>query len=83
MEFQSKSPGLSRLDLLICSAPSIWGASALERPTAPFSPDSSIRTARAARRTSFDSIYLPRYSGVRPTISPAMKTERTANTSMK
>ena len=31
---------------------------------------------------SYCSIFLPRYSGVRPTISPAMKTERMAKTSM-
>jgi hypothetical protein len=27
-------------------------------------------------------IFLPRYSGVRPTISPAMNTDRMANTSI-
>src|SRR5258708_30835144 len=41
----TRSPGLSPLDFLMCTTPSISGASALERPTAPFSPDSSIRTA--------------------------------------
>jgi hypothetical protein len=32
--------------------------------------------------TSFCSIFLPRYSGVRPTIRPAMNTARMANISM-
>ena len=32
--------------------------------------------------TSYASIFLPRYSGVRPTISPAMKTASTTKTSM-
>ena len=32
--------------------------------------------------TSFASIFLPRYSGVRPTISPAMNTAMMANSSM-
>ena len=31
---------------------------------------------------SFDSIFLPRYSGVRPTISPAMNTARRAKISI-
>ncbi len=43
----------------------------------------SIRTANEASRTSLDSIFLPRYSGVRPTISPAIKTDRMAKTRMK
>ena len=33
--------------------------------------------------TSRASIFLPRYSGVRPTISPAMKTARTTNRSIE
>ena len=41
-----------------------------------------IRIASIAIFTSFASIFLPRYSGVRPTISPAMNTERIANSSM-
>ncbi len=32
--------------------------------------------------TSRDSIFLPRYSGVRPTIRPATKIVMTTNTSM-
>ncbi len=35
-------------------------------------------TARIAMRTSNFSIFLPMYSGVRPTIRPAMKTATTA-----
>src|SRR6185295_1462720 len=34
-------------------------------------------TTSIAIFTSYDSIFLPRYSGVRPTISPAMNTEST------
>ena len=41
-----------------------------------------VRMTSEASRTSFDSIFLPRYSGVRPTIRPAMKTARTAKTSI-
>src|SRR2546429_6035504 len=41
-----------------------------------------IRTASMAILTSYDSIFLPRYSGVRPTISPAMKTAITTKTKM-
>ena len=32
--------------------------------------------------TSYASIFLPRYSGVRPTISPAMNTDSTTKISM-
>ena len=41
-----------------------------------------MRIASEAAFTSYDSIFLPRYSGVRPTISPAMKIAMTMNTSM-
>ena len=34
------------------------------------------RQTRTAMRISKGSIFLPRYSGVRPTISPMMKTVR-------
>src|SRR6202022_1399550 len=54
-----------------------------ERAVKPRMLPTSINTASAARRTSLDSIFLPRNSGVRPTISPAMKTDSTAKTSMK
>ena len=37
-----------------------------------------MRTARIAIRTSNFSIFLPTYSGVRPTIRPAMNTATTA-----
>jgi hypothetical protein len=40
------------------------------------------RTTTEAIFISNDSTFLPRYSGVRPTMSPAMKTARIANTSM-
>ena len=41
------------------------------------------RTASIAILISYDSIFLPKYSGVRPTIRPAMKTARmTPKTSM-
>ena len=40
------------------------------------------RMASIAILTSFASIFLPRYSGVRPTIRPAMKTARMAKISM-
>jgi hypothetical protein len=39
-------------------------------------------SARDAILTSKASIFLPRYSGVRPTIRPAMKTVRMAKTSI-
>ncbi len=39
-------------------------------------------TASALTFTSYDSIFFPRYSGVRPTISPARKTVRITKTSM-
>ncbi len=42
----------------------------------------STRMASIAILTSFASIFLPTYSGVRPTIRPATKTERMANNSM-
>ena len=41
-----------------------------------------MSTESIASFTSFASIFLPRYSGVRPTIRPAMKTERTTKTSI-
>ena len=41
-----------------------------------------IRMASIAIFTSFASIFLPRYSGVRPTISPATNTAMMANSSM-
>src|SRR6185312_9340681 len=44
--------------------------------------DARIRSASIAIFTSFCSIFLPRYSGVRPTIRPAIKTARMANISM-
>ncbi len=40
------------------------------------------RMASIAILTSFDSSFLPRYSGVRPTISPATNTATMANSSM-
>ena len=45
---------------------------------------SMARTSSASMAifTSKDWIFLPRYSGVRPTISPAMNTASTTNTSM-
>jgi hypothetical protein len=45
---------------------------------------SNIRrsTAIAQSFTSYDPIFLPRYSGVRPTIKPARKTVRITKTSM-
>ena len=42
----------------------------------------STRKASTASLTSRASIFLPRYSGVRPTISPAMNTVSTTNSSM-
>ena len=39
-----------------------------------------ISTDSIAIFTSYASIFFPRYSGVRPTISPAMNTERITNT---
>ena len=42
----------------------------------------STSTASIIILTSFCSIFLPRYSGVRPTISPAMNTASMANSSM-
>ena len=39
-----------------------------------------VRKYSEASFTSLAPIFLPRYSGVRPTISPAMKTVRTART---
>ena len=41
-----------------------------------------IRIASIAILTSFASIFLPRYSGVRPTISPATKTATMAKRSI-
>ena len=41
-----------------------------------------ISTASALTFTSYDSIFFPRYSGVRPTISPARNTVRITKTSM-
>src|SRR5260370_10476069 len=41
-----------------------------------------MRIASIAILTSYDSIFLPRYSGVRPTINPAMKTANMTNTTM-
>src|ERR1700704_1092522 len=41
-----------------------------------------IRMASMAILTSLASIFLPTYSGVRPTISPATNTDRTTNNSM-
>ena len=40
-------------------------------------------TPRAASFTSLDWIFLPRYSGVRPTISPPMNTVMMANSKME
>src|ERR1017187_5627173 len=53
-------------------------------PTAekPRMQTASTSTASMTILTSFCSIFLPRYSGVRPTISPAMNTARMANKSM-
>ena len=42
----------------------------------------SIRMASMAILTSFASIFLPRYSGVRPTISPATNTAMMTMSSM-
>src|SRR5512143_4361440 len=42
----------------------------------------SRSTASALTFTSYDSIFFPRYSGVRPTIKPARKTVRITKTSM-
>src|SRR5215510_4312269 len=39
-------------------------------------------TTSIAICTSYDSIFLPRYSGVRPTISPAMNTDKTTKIRM-
>ena len=54
--------------------------------TATAAPTSTIigmtRTSSAAIFISNASIFLPRYSGVRPTISPAMKTAMMANANM-
>src|ERR1017187_9170860 len=44
--------------------------------------NASTRTASIIILTSFCSIFLPRYSGVRPTIKPAMNTAKTANISI-
>src|SRR5258705_5188895 len=41
-----------------------------------------MRTASMAILTSYASIFFPRYSGVRPTISPAMNTARTTKTNI-
>ena len=41
-----------------------------------------IRITSDAIFISYASIFLPRYSGVRPTISPATKTATTTNISM-
>ena len=41
-----------------------------------------MRMASIAILTSFASIFLPRYSGVRPTISPATNTATIAKSSM-
>ena len=41
-----------------------------------------ISTASIANFISRASIFLPRYSGVRPTMSPATNTAMMANTSM-
>jgi hypothetical protein len=41
-----------------------------------------ISTASIASFTSFACTFLPRYSGVRPTISPATNTASSANTTM-
>ena len=45
-------------------------------------PASSASTANIASFISLGPIFLPRYSGVRPTIRPAMNTARIAKTSM-
>src|ERR1700737_2728520 len=41
-----------------------------------------IKIANMAILTAYDSIFLPRYSGVRPTISPAMNTARITKTTI-
>ena len=51
----------------------------------PVSTSTVAGTSRMYSETNFisvGSIFLPRYSGVRPTISPAMKTARIASTRM-
>ena len=51
-------------------------------PVKPRTRKQKTSTVTMAIFTSKASIFLPRYSGVRPTIKPAMKTERTMKTMM-
>ncbi|OPY58276.1 MAG: hypothetical protein A4E56_03416 [Pelotomaculum sp. PtaU1.Bin065] len=56
-------------------------ASAARAPPARMTA-AGISTASVAIFVSLDSIFLPRYSGVRPTIRPTMNTVRITKTSM-
>ena len=53
-----------------------------EMPVSTRIVSGKISTASIAIWTSKASIFLPRYSGVRPTIRPAMNTARMTNTSI-
>ena len=51
-------------------------------PVSPRTIRQKMSTVSIAIFTSYASIFLPRYSGVRPTINPAMKTDRIMKTTM-
>ena len=76
-----------RISLKPCApglrGPALPAGASVEIAVMPRISPASTRMASEAIRTSRDSIFLPMYSGVRPTIRPAMNTEMMANTSMK
>ncbi len=64
-------------------APRRWRPAALAATAVkPRMNSGSTSTASIASFTSFACTFLPRYSGVRPTISPATKTASSTNSSM-
>ena len=65
-----------------CSGPPGPRRSATAHAVKPRMLNVRISTASEATFMSYDSIFLPRYSGVRPTINPAMKIAMTMKTSM-
>src|SRR5262249_40284314 len=63
----------------------LWSQSSLITDATALNPRMHTVVARMASIaifTSLDSIFLPMYSGVRPTIRPAMKTATTAYSKM-
>src|SRR4030088_2385336 len=62
------------------SGPDLPPGTSTETAAQPRIDAGRVRIANDANLISRPSIFLPRYSGVRPTISPAMKTARMANT---